>query len=259
VQELQQGRWQQAEHDLQRLYGPKQSRSDCLDSPGHVVNDRTDQSIQAGCRKATCVACNRFFARRYRDAMCLTHPTHFIRLTGVHESWADSRSLMQDWFRRMRSTGQPVNFDYTVERNPQNTGYHIHGWYYGSPNLSSSDLHTHARSAGLVHAHVRSVTYRGNFAYPLKAATWNADSMADFSRINGSHRHHPTRTFWRDPRTNVTYPSMDAAATAWRLLTRHQQKDIWTFKPQWRNPPDFVTPSVATRFRAANDDEYALG
>jgi len=71
-------------------------------------------------------------------------------------------------------------------RNPQDTGFHIHGWFYGSP-LSPLTLSEHALSAGLVNTHLQPVTYLGNFAYPLKAATWNATSLADFRLINGSH------------------------------------------------------------------------
>ena len=149
--------YSKAEQDLLDLYGEKQSHSDCLISPGRLVNSRTGQSIQARCRQSTCVGCNRVYARTYRDAMCITMPTHSIRMTGVYESWPATQSRMQGWLKRMRSTGLKVNFDYTVERNPQHTGFHIHGWFYGSP-LSPLSLSKLALSAGLVNSDVQPVT-----------------------------------------------------------------------------------------------------
>jgi hypothetical protein len=237
--------------DLTEQYGPEQSHSRCLNVTAHMVNQVTGETRPVLCRNKVCVACNRLTYRpAFRDAVHLAGPTHMLTLTGLSGIWPDDQHRINLLFRRLRRGGG-LHVVYAIEPNPQETGFHAHGWMYDSP--TQPGLWTEqARAVGLGMVMIKEVTYNGDYAYPVKATTWNADSLRRYLAANGSHRHHKVGQFFRDARTGATFGAYEDAAAARRGLSPSARAH-WTYQPLHRRARlSGLTPTAAARIRKAN-------
>ncbi len=240
------------DQDLSHRYGPKQSHSRCLNSKGRVVNTHTGQSLVSLCERRTCLACNRLYlARDFRDAVRLSKPNQMLLLTGLPMSWPLIKMLMRNLLRRMKRAGYDVNLVYAVEPDPAGTGAHAHGWLYGC-TATREVWSEHAKAVGFgSFVGLQRVTHDRDFAYPIKLATWNQESLTDYLAVNGTQRVHPTRGFWRDARTGDVHGSMPQAAAAWRGLPK-RERGAWTFELGPRQRLSALSPAQAARIRKRN-------
>jgi hypothetical protein len=99
-----------------------------------------------------------------------------------------------------RRDGYRFELVYGVEPNPRGTGHHAHGWLRGD-KIPRTRLQDRAWQAGMGRVSCQPVTYSGNFAYPMKLATWNEPSLAAYRAANGPQILHATKPFWTDARS----------------------------------------------------------
>lgn len=240
--------------DMQRQYGPEQSHTRCLGVKGDLVNEETGETFAVLCRNARCVACNRLTYRKdFRDAVRLARPSHMVTITGLSGGWQQDHPMLNRLFRRLTRRGDVVHLVYAVEPNPQGTGFHAHGWMYDS--ISRAGIWTEqARAVGLGLVMVTRVTHERDFAYPVKATTWNNTSLTAFRQANGPQRHHMVGQFWRDARTGEVFRAYEDAAVAWRGLPR-QDRSNWFFQPRSTARLSALTPRAAQGIRARLVDQ----
>jgi hypothetical protein len=244
---------------MARQYGPEQSHTKCLRVKGDLINERTGETFALLCRNAKCVACNRLTYRKdFRDAVRLARPTDMLLITGLTGIWKLDQARLNNLFRRLKRLGFELHLVYAVEPNPKETGFHAHGWMYDS--VARPDIWTqesHAVGLGLVK--IREVINDRDFAYPIKATTWNSESLKAYRQANGKQRHHMVGQFWRDSRTGEVFGAYEDAAYAWRGLTRPEKSD-WTYQPRGRARLSGLTPKAAAdiRSRLADGQRAAL-
>lgn len=203
--------------------------SHCPNARQVFVNPLTGEvGGQNWCKRNTCLFCMRVRAKQYRKAIRLAAPTQMLTLTGLHGVWRDDGPAVHDVFRNLRRTDRlELAVAWATEANPRGTGYHAHGWLWGS-HLSHERLAYRANRAGLGgEVDVRPVTHSRNFAYPIKCAVHNERSLAEHLRLNGSEPLH-ARRFWRDAASGERFDRDEAIR---RSRSRAPTRGAWGLVP----------------------------
>lgn len=107
----------------------------CPKSPWWIVRD-DDPTVRfpTGCMAYRCVVCG---PRKVRErvklmqfGIALASWSTFWTLTQLPETWQDARGKMKDFIRRMRKNNK-LELAWSIERNPENTGFHAHALQWG--------------------------------------------------------------------------------------------------------------------------------
>lgn len=188
--------------------------------PGYVMrNSQTGETRQgARCGRNTCPYCLGINAKRrgLAQSWALLHCGTYVRHgtltlvadpdTPLGDVWQTVRTRVKLIMRNVERLGSTFGeYTYTVEQNPQGTGYHAHFLQHGPDRL---DLELLNEAAHRAHAGntsgvtlVRSIDKAT--AYNLKSATYNLKGMsADGPEIalliNGGRLEHHSRNFYPD-------------------------------------------------------------
>lgn len=182
---------------LTRLFGDPDPQAHCKDTSYAWVNRETGETVPALCRRNTCLNAARHKVERLAAAVALAEPTDMVRFSCVPDVWRDARSNVNRVIEYLRRHGRRVEFAYSIERNPSETGCHLHGYMHGDPVVDILGESLGKAGLGVDH-HVQPVTHARWLGYPMKQAQHSQRSLDDFLRLNGDLLVHPTRGFWRE-------------------------------------------------------------
>jgi hypothetical protein len=171
----------------------------------------TGEAVPVRCGRLGCDYCLVRNAMRRGLAIALMAPRRGITLTlaaneGDATPWATVRVRVKrtrDYVRRMGH--EPGEWDYHVEANPKETGYHVHAWQHG-PYLPKRVLQEAAHRAGGGWTRIEEIRKKreaSSYGLKLAAATYGlkgADSEPhEYLRLNGRRLSHHSRNFYRSP------------------------------------------------------------
>ena len=187
---------------------------ECPDVEYHYVNEETGElGMPSRCRRSTCLFCLRRSAGRIHRAVALARPSTMVNLTGLSGDWQTDRAAVNRLVTYLRTRdGLSFAMAWAIERNPEHTGYHAHGWSWGD-RLRASALAGRCEQVGLGRPKLKPVTNQRNFAYVIKTALHNQDSLDDHRRLNGREVIH-ARGFWRDPASGTLLTKQKALLRA---------------------------------------------
>lgn len=241
------------EHDQKMFdqWGPRAEVSQCPNQVGQMVNDHSGKRLPARCRTRCCLFCNRVLARNIDAVVALAEPEEMLNFTGLTGQWQRDKKMFQQLKRSLSRDGMPIHLAWAIERNPNRTGFHAHGWAYADTGtVDAGQVYRRARDAGLGQTDARAVTYPGSFSYIIKNATWNQASLAEHGRLNGREVIH-ARGFWRDAETGTHLTLAKAITAAYNI-----DKD-----PSWRYEPAAPADRLGRRSdmaARARTERYAL-
>lgn len=171
---------------------------------GEVYPDR--------CRSSRCPYCLPLNARRRCLAITLARPTRMIRLSLVADEGADSpctTALQRVKLirRNLKRFGRhPGEWTFTIERNPEETGFHAHCLQRGT-FIPQAELQEACLRSGAGLPHINAIEREGQWTsryglkgfgadgYGLKSFRPNADSR-EALRINNGRLEHHSRGFF---------------------------------------------------------------
>lgn len=180
------------------------------------------------CGTNGCLFCLPLNARRRALAITLVQPQRMIRLSLAADKGDDNpcrTALIR--IKRIRQALKRMHIDpgewsYTLERNPNETGFHVHCLQTGS-FLPQDDLQTACKRAKAGFPYINAIKRTGQWTsryslkgfgadgYGLKKFRPNGDA-ADALKINNNYlEHHTTRFFTLDGET-LTVKKMESLA-----------------------------------------------
>jgi len=149
-----------------------------------------------GCRAYACPACGSYKVReRVRlaawGASLATWCTH-LTLTQCPEEWQRCRGKVRDFFRRVRKAGNELEAAWSRERNPEDTGYHIHALCHGTyieHSLLQRMWDKHVWITPVEHDVPRYI------AKTFRVAGYGVKAMKEVMSLNGGRAIHTTRGY----------------------------------------------------------------
>jgi hypothetical protein len=240
----------------------------CRHRPGRlIVNEWTGELSPARCERQNCPDCLPVLVWSTGLAICLARPRQFLTLTAVAEDWPSIRRQTAYFAKCLRRAEAKFEWAYHVERNPLETGNHLHAWIRG--NLRRELVAAAAVQAGMGpridlenrpleemraldrHGQLKSLDYgmkalRGgtgdgadeSVAAPTGGSGVLSDqpsAQAAYLVLNGHRLVHSSRGFWLNRHgrpTTLRKARRDAAA-----LKRHDQPLRFSGVPS-RRPRD---------------------
>jgi len=155
--------------------------------------------------------CRRRKALATAVAVEMAGPQRFYTLTGIHDPRVVRHRLRQVRYR-LREVGYSWEDWSVVEMNPRETGYHVHGWQWGSfvpqrvlSRVASSEgfgVVTDIRRwrSGIGNGSGVAYAVKVATAYGVKVATGgHDDGLYEFLEVNGGRVGMWSRGFFRGP------------------------------------------------------------
>lgn len=217
---------------------PKQALT-CENADGKfAVELYSGEAYPVGCRKLTCLACLPRLARRRTMAITAVRPARMIRLSLVANREDEHVcSIALTRINRTRSNLRrkgldPGEWTWTIEQNPNGTGYHAHCLQTGS-YMPQSTLQSACESAGAGIPFINAITRQGPWSsrYGLKGFGADGYGLKTFRstgsalrslEINGGRLEHHSRGFFRI--NGHLYPVRAAERAALALKNRDEPK-----------------------------------
>ena len=199
------------------------------------VSESSGAVIPARCGSNGCEDCAPVNAVVAARAIHHARPERLITLTGVGYPWARAQRQMQSLRQRLRRRGLEVEWCWTVEANPRETGHHLHAAQHGS-FIPQAMLSESAASVGMGEVawieRARTGPQGAHYGlkgalYPMKGASDPGAALWSFLDVNGGRLHHHTRGFFRDGPGGKMLTAVEARRRAmprgedegpWRLL-----------------------------------------
>jgi len=188
----------------------------CPNAPGrYVVELYTGEVSPAGCRKLNCLYCLPRLARRRTMAITAVRPARMIRLSLVADRRdEDVCTTALTRINRTRSELarrkiQPGEWTWTIERNPQGTGFHAHCLQTGG-YIAQSILQSACESAGAGIPYINAISRPGLWSsqyglkgfgadgYGLKTFRSTGSALQSLALNNGRLEHHSRKFFTID-------------------------------------------------------------
>lgn len=175
----------------------------------HVRFDPQGNPRPLGCESYTCRGCAMYRARRVAFATELSGVTHDFGFTLVGDDYATINRVMADCSYLIRQRIPGYRCVWAAERNPEDTGNHVHGYCYDENSGPEQRLRRAMRDAresvGFGFKwHLKATSPEAGvawFGYPMSSL---ADPLeyATFLDLNGGEGDrriiHASRPFWRD-------------------------------------------------------------
>lgn len=185
--------------------GPEPDKHGCPNMQDWcMVSQSTGAVVPARCGRLGCWYCCRVNAKKRALAIAYARPEREVTLTLVGDSWIQIRDRMNNLRYRVRREVGDFEWVWHVERNPRETGQHVHGWQHGN-YVPQKFLSETARTLGMgsvVHvSKLRSVGAASR--YGLKGLTYGLKGVlaeqeaSEYLGINGARLTHQSRSFFR--------------------------------------------------------------
>jgi hypothetical protein len=189
---------------------------------GQVYADR--------CRVQSCAFCLPLNARRRCLAITYASPTRMVRLSWVAQEGdgtpaSTARTRVGLISRNLKRMGYPPGeWTWTIEHNPNETGYHAHMLQRG-PSIPQKKLQEACKRAGAGIPWIKRIERKGIWTsryglkgfgadgYGLKAFRPNGDAR-EALRINNGHLEHHSRNFFAIDGDTVRVRLMESLAIA---------------------------------------------
>jgi hypothetical protein len=232
----------------QEIEGQKSASEDqgdgldaCPNRAGLVYLDYVSGEVRpARCRRLACPFCVRVQARVRAAAIWLAKPRRAVRVSLVAEAsdpepWPVARYRMnkiREHYERL--VGDLGEWTYSVEANPEGTGFHAHAWQHGTTKIDMQGLDDASARAGAGFCNVQTVrstsaasvyglkALRG-LGYGLKGAE---SEPLDFLRLNGGRLTHQSRGFYRSE-AGARLGVRGAETAALRALCGEREDGRW--------------------------------
>lgn len=196
----------------------------CPRSRGRWINRNTGEWFWDRCGRNSCVKCGPSKARSVAGAVGVCEPERFVRWSLVGDDWQVARARLKRVRYRCRQDVRNWQDCYFIERNPNGTGFHAHGYQWGG-FLAQSRLQQHCLREGVGYpwiakwepTSVRAYGYAMKHAtgYGLKLAQ-RSETLREYLDWNGGRLIHASRGFWRDGARGGRLAGVDAARRVWR-------------------------------------------
>lgn len=171
-----------------------------------VVSQSTGVSFPARCGRLGCWYCCRVNAKKRSLAIAYARPEREITFTQVGDDWQQVRDRMKQAAHKIRKEVKTLEWVWHVERNPKNTGHHVHAWQRGSyvPQRLLSEIAVNQGMGQVVHvSRLRSVGAASR--YGLKGITYGLkgleaeDEGEKYLGLNGRRLTHQSRGYFASP------------------------------------------------------------
>jgi hypothetical protein len=200
-------------HTLECQWGPRATFEFCPNARREQVRRRTGVARPEWCKTNVCVHCNVIKARDLHHAIALAKPRQMLLITGLSGRWAQDQEALRQIRQTLRRDGTHTRWVSAIEANPSGDGqHHLHGYTTGDL-IDRDRLAELAERQHLGKTNIKPVTYAGDFAYPMKNATWNQASLDSHLEANNG-RLIQAQTFWHDPATGEALTQREAIARA---------------------------------------------
>lgn len=178
-------------------WGEPDPTTDCPNPTGFLVNLRTGEQLPAGCRRSTCLPCNRSWSRDLDKVVAYCRPRSLLTITGLPTDPAGINAKLGLLNKYLTRDGLKPGWIWAAELNPAGTGAHVHALSHILPD--PDQLSARAQQVGLGRvAHVRPITSAGPMgSYLIKNITHNSNSAASHQALNGVQRLRQA-SFWRN-------------------------------------------------------------
>lgn len=210
---------------------PAERPLSCPYSTGRVVIELySGQVYPDRCRSSTCAFCLPLNARRRCLAITYAGPQRMIRLSllaGESDRSPCATALTRVGLIRRnlkRMSWEPGEWSFTIEPNPQGTGYHAHCLQRGK-SIPQAELQEACVRAGAGIPYINAIKRQGIWTsryglkgfgadgYGLKAFRPNGDSR-EALRINNGRMEHHSRAFFAIDGETLGVRDMERAAIA---------------------------------------------
>lgn len=217
---------------------PTERPEACPRSSGRVVLELySGQVTPDRCRASQCRYCLPLNARRRCLAITYAAPQRMIRLSGIARSddvspCTSTLALVKLIRRNLKRMGwEPGEWTFTIEKNPEGTGYHAHCLQRGRSIPQEVLQESCARSGGGI-PYINSIKRNGIWTsryglkgfgadgYGLKSFRPNGNSREALRINNGRLEHHSRGFFAIDGEIVRVRPMETAALVAMNGLTR---------------------------------------
>ena len=201
----------------------------CPHGSGRVVVELYSGMVYPDrCRSSQCDFCLPLNARRRCLAISLAGPQRMIRLSSLAGEWDHSPcktalTLVGLIRRNLKRIGrEPGEWCFTIEKNPNGTGYHAHCLQRG-PSIPQEELQESCARAGAGFPHINSIKRAGIWTsryglkgfgadgYGLKSFRPNGDAR-EALRINGGRLEHHSRGFFASDDERLRVRQMERLA-----------------------------------------------
>lgn len=210
---------------------PTERPEKCPNGSGRVVVELYSGMVYPDrCRSSQCDYCLPLNARRRCLAITYAGPQRMIRLSLLAGESDDSpcrTALTRVGLirRNLKRIGRnPGEWSFTIERNPNGTGYHAHCLQRG-PSIPQAELQESCVRAGAGFPHINSIKRHGIWTsrYGLKGFGADGYGLKSFRpngnarealRINGGRLEHHSRSFFSVDGEALRVRDMERAAIA---------------------------------------------
>jgi len=196
----------------------------CPRSRGRWVNRYSGEWFWDRCGRNRCLVCGPSKAVSVAGAIGVCDPERFIRWSLVADDWQVARARFKRLRYRCREVVPLWQDCYSVERNPEGTGFHAHGYQWGG-FIAQRRLQALCLREGFGFPYIRAwhPTSERAYGYALKAATGyglkgaqRSETLGEFMALNGGRFVHASRDFWREGAKGPRLAGIDAARAVWR-------------------------------------------
>ena len=210
---------------------PAERPEACPNGSGRVVIELYSGSVYPDrCRRSQCRFCLPLNARRRCLAITYAGPRRMIRLSllaGESDESPCATALTRVGLirRNLKRIGlEPGEWSFTIERNPNGTGYHAHCLQHGK-SIPQAELQESCVRAGAGFPHINSIKREGIWTsryglkgfgadgYGLKSFRPSGDSR-EALRINNGRLEHHSRNFFAIEGQTLRVRDMERAAIA---------------------------------------------
>ena len=210
---------------------PSEALRTCPNGSGRVVVELYSGMIYPDrCRASQCRFCLPLNARRRALAITYARPRRMIRLSGLAGESDESPCAMALKLvglirRNLKRIGlEPGEWSFTIEKNPNGTGYHAHCLQHGR-SIPQEELQESCARAGAGFPHINSIKRDGPWTsryglkgfgadgYGLKTFRPNGDAR-EALRINNGRLEHHSRGFFAIDGEVLRVRDMERAAIA---------------------------------------------
>jgi hypothetical protein len=201
---------------MEEQWGPREPEGPCPKGKNRENRTQPDR-----CRRPDCLQDTRLRYKYLPDMVALAQPQYMVLLTNLVGDYRADRDRIADLQTGLRNQVGVVQWLWTIEPNPNATGFHLHALGWGD-HFSRDQLAEQAATVGYGHTDLVPVTYDGDFGYIAKNVTHNQASLTEHIRLNGRELIHG-RGFFRDGKTRQPLSQREART---RVLTLHGTQQL---------------------------------
>jgi len=171
-----------------------------------MVSQSTGQTFPARCGRLGCWYCCRVNAKKRSLAIAYARPEREVTFTQVGDDWQQVRDRMKQAALKIRREVGNNEWVWSVERNPKQTGHHVHAWQRGAflPQKFLSEVASNQGMGKVVHvSKLRNVGAASR--YGLKGLTYGlkgvlAENEGElYLGLNGKRLTHQSRGYFASP------------------------------------------------------------